>query len=269
MLPQEELIARVRAISAADERLDALMMYGSFTRGEGDAYSDIEFLLFFEDEAFEQIGPRAWLEQIAPVLLDYTNEYGIIDVIFDNFVRGEFHFHRVSEMRIAEAWRGVIAFPSLESTLLLDKSGRFAPFLTPIIGPPPERATEQTLSTVTRHFANIWLFGYQVLQRGEYARAMELLNSVHRELLHMARAVESTTDNWLTPSKSVEHDLSPAAYERFRACTAPLEPEAQRRAFAESWTWGKELLAVIEAQYGVALSPQLLARFDAVVAGRK
>jgi lincosamide nucleotidyltransferase len=43
MLPQEQLIARVRALCHADERLDAAMMYGSFVYGEGDAYSDIEF----------------------------------------------------------------------------------------------------------------------------------------------------------------------------------------------------------------------------------
>jgi lincosamide nucleotidyltransferase len=43
LLPQEQLIARVRALCHADERLDAAMMYGSFVYGEGDAYSDIEF----------------------------------------------------------------------------------------------------------------------------------------------------------------------------------------------------------------------------------
>ena len=103
MLPQERLIARVREVAAGDARLDALMMYGSFTRGEGDAYSDVEFLLFFEDGAFDQIEPRAWIEQVAPVLLDYTNEHGIVDVIFEDLVRGEFHFHRVSKCRSPEA----------------------------------------------------------------------------------------------------------------------------------------------------------------------
>lgn len=30
------------------------------------AYSAIEFLFLFKDEVFEQIAPRAWLDQIAP-----------------------------------------------------------------------------------------------------------------------------------------------------------------------------------------------------------
>jgi lincosamide nucleotidyltransferase len=136
-LPQEQLIARVRALCRDDDCLDAAMMYGSFVYGEADAYSDIEFLFFFADEAFPAIEPRAWLEQVAPVLHLYTNEYGIIAVIFDyddHLIRGEFHFHRASEVTIAQPWRGVITFPALDRTLIVDKSGRLTPYLQAVIG---------------------------------------------------------------------------------------------------------------------------------------
>ncbi|HYN89578.1 MAG TPA: lincosamide nucleotidyltransferase Lnu(B), partial [Ardenticatenaceae bacterium] len=43
---QEEMIARVRQLCHADERVVAALMYGSFTKGEGDGFSDIEFYLF-------------------------------------------------------------------------------------------------------------------------------------------------------------------------------------------------------------------------------
>jgi len=32
--------------------------------------------LFFEDESFEALDRRAWLEQIAPVALMYVNDFG-------------------------------------------------------------------------------------------------------------------------------------------------------------------------------------------------
>jgi lincosamide nucleotidyltransferase len=83
MLAQERLITRVRDRCRDDDHLDAAMMYGSFAYGEGDAYSDIEFLLFFDDEAFPHIDRRAWLEQIAPVAHLYVNEHGITAVIFE------------------------------------------------------------------------------------------------------------------------------------------------------------------------------------------
>ena len=40
-------------------------MYGSFTRGEGDAHADIEFALFIADDALPQLDQRAWVVQIA------------------------------------------------------------------------------------------------------------------------------------------------------------------------------------------------------------
>jgi len=47
MLQQEAMIERTRRVCREDERLAAAMMYGSFARGEGDGFSNIEFILFF------------------------------------------------------------------------------------------------------------------------------------------------------------------------------------------------------------------------------
>lgn len=49
MLKQKELIANVKNLTESDERITACMMYGSFTKGEGDQYSDIEFYIFLKD----------------------------------------------------------------------------------------------------------------------------------------------------------------------------------------------------------------------------
>jgi len=252
MLPQHQMIERVRALCHSDARLDAAMMYGSFTRGEGDAFSDIEFLLFFDDEGFASVDPRAWLSQIAPVEMLYANEFGITVVIFGNLIRGEFHFHRLAELEgVAAPWPGVITFPSLDATLIAEKSGRLARLLEPIIGPPLEQATPPKVQFTVYGYLNWLLFGISVLRRGEYARAHEILNIVHRHLLWMARALEGTTDNWLTPSKSLERDLSPEAYARLRGCTAPLDPDALRGAYAACWRWGGELAGALRDRYAI------------------
>jgi predicted nucleotidyltransferase len=67
MLRQEEMIGRVREACERDDRLVSALMYGSFALGEGDAFSDIEFYLFFRDDALEEIdeppsSPRDWGE---------------------------------------------------------------------------------------------------------------------------------------------------------------------------------------------------------------
>jgi lincosamide nucleotidyltransferase B/F len=61
MLPQEVMIEKTRKLCYKDERLVAALMYGSFALGEGDHFSDIEFYLFFEDEATEGLEEEAWV----------------------------------------------------------------------------------------------------------------------------------------------------------------------------------------------------------------
>jgi lincosamide nucleotidyltransferase B/F len=47
MLPQEDMIEKVRQLCDQEERVVAALMYGSFALGQGDRFSDIEFYLFF------------------------------------------------------------------------------------------------------------------------------------------------------------------------------------------------------------------------------
>jgi lincosamide nucleotidyltransferase len=270
ILPQTHLIQRVKDVCQSDDRLDAAMMYGSFTYGEADIFSDIEFVLFFHDDALAKLDRRAWLEQIAPVEAMFVNERGTTAVIVSapnrDLIRGEFHFDPVSKLPpIAESWRGVITFPTLDSTLIADKSGRLTPYLEPIIGPSLPRTNRVTLQLVADGFINWSLFGFNVLRRGEQARALELLNLVHRHLLQMIRALEGVTDHWLTPSRFAEQDLSPEAYARFKDCTAHLDERSLWRAYHKAWGWGGELLAALRATFGITYSDDLCWRItDAV-----
>jgi lincosamide nucleotidyltransferase B/F len=93
MHQQEIMIEKVRELCERDERMVAVLMYGSFALGQGDRFSDIEFYLFFENETLEGfLDEEAWVSQIAPVELYYLNEFGNGTAIFENLVRGEFHF---------------------------------------------------------------------------------------------------------------------------------------------------------------------------------
>ncbi len=269
MLQQTHLIQRVKDLCRADDRLDAAMMYGSFTYGEGDAFSDIEFVLFFHDDALVTLDQRAWLGQIAPVRSLFINEHGITAVILQapngDLIRGEFHFDPVSRLPIAESWRGVITFPSLDSTLIVDKSGKLTPYLDAIIGPPPPRADREALQHGADSFINWMLFGFNVLRRGEHVRALELLNILHRHLLHMVRALEGCTDHWLTPSRLAERDLSPDAYARLKACAAGLDEQALRRAYRNAWDWGGELLAGLRDTFGIIVDDDLCEQISTMV----
>jgi lincosamide nucleotidyltransferase len=263
MLRQTEMIEQVRQLCQRDERVSAAMMYGSFTRGEGDGYSDIEFLLFFEDAAFDALDRRAWLEAIAPVALMYVNDFGITAVIFDNLVRGEFHFHRATEVKLAEAWRGVIAFPSLETMLLVDKAGLLTPLLEPLIGPDPARNSIALVQALADDFANQYLFGVNVLLRGEHARALEMLGVLQRLILRLARVEAGKTGPWFIPSRRLELDLDSDAYARFQRCTARLDATELRHAYLEVSAWANDLLGALQARHGIEAHAELRARITA------
>jgi lincosamide nucleotidyltransferase B/F len=71
-------------------------MYGSFTKGEGDRYSDIEFWRFFNTEKLSDIDQEQWIKDIAPIYWTVINEYGRRVTFFkDHLIRGEFHSYRL------------------------------------------------------------------------------------------------------------------------------------------------------------------------------
>ncbi|GAB7046995.1 hypothetical protein [Catenuloplanes indicus] len=118
MLPRERLIARVRAVCAADSRLTAALTYGSFPAGAGDAHSDVEFWLFL---AAAPPDARSWLDALGPIRHVVRNESGAHVVFFPGLVRGEFHLVRAAEIRSVAAWpaRGV----PVDRMLVLDRTG--------------------------------------------------------------------------------------------------------------------------------------------------
>jgi lincosamide nucleotidyltransferase len=255
MLPQERLIERLRALCREDERLEGAMLYGSFARQEADQFSDIDAMLYFEEGALEEIDQRAWLEGVAPVELFYVNEFGVSVAIFDGLIRGEFHFDPAGAMEQLAGYRGRISFPSLEAALLVDKTGRLSQALRPLIGPPPSHESADEIRALFDSFHNWFLFGGNLFRRGEYARSLEVMGLVQDNLLRMARLQEGRGERWITPTKNLEGELSPAAYRRFQACTAPLEPEAMEKAYRAAWDWGNELMADLARRYRLARPP--------------
>jgi lincosamide nucleotidyltransferase len=261
-LPQEAMIARVAALCRDDTRVAAALTYGSFAVGEGDAFSDVEFAVFIDDEDLPGLGRRAWVAQIAPLELFFDDQVGHHTAIFADLIRGEFHFLPASEMSVVSSWQGTAYFPDLGACLLLDRDGELAAFLEPLLGGPPERRTPERALALPRDAANWILFGATVLARGEAARALEILGLTHRNLIWMARLVEHRTAHWPTPSRALEQDISPAAYARLAACSAPLEREALWGAYLAAWDWAKALSAALGAEFGEALPPALVAKLD-------
>lgn len=255
--PQETMIERLRQLCQNDERIMAALLYGSFTIGEADGFSDIECVLFFDPTALNVVNKQAWVEQIAPTLLFFADDFGHYTALFDNLVRGEFHFDSAEDMGKVANWKGNAWFPSIESTLLIDRTDALSKVLRPLIGAPIERDTAQTVEHITNNFFNLMVFGMNTWQRGEYARSHEMLQLIHRSLLWMVRLVEGSTVHWPTPSKALEKDLSAQSYARFVSCTSALGRDDLQRAYRNSWIWGQELITYLQERHSMAITTNL------------
>jgi lincosamide nucleotidyltransferase B/F len=109
---------------------------------------------------------------------------------------------------------------------------------------------------------NWTLMGANLLERGEYARAEAFLTLVHTHLLQALRLVEGESDNWLSPTRRLEEDASPASYERFRACTAALDAVQLVSAYTLTWEWGRELMDELLTRHAFVLPEALLNKLD-------
>ena len=261
MLQQEIMIEKVRELCQRDGRVAATLMYGSFALGEGDRFSDIEFYLFFADESLHNLDEEAWISQIAPIALYYVNEFGNGSAIFENLVRGEFHFEAASNVELVDSWE-TAWFPTLESAVLVDKSGELSRRVSRLVRYPPAMKTPGRIHFLCCSLINWTLMGTNLLKRGEYARAEAFLSLVHGHLLRAVRLVEGKSANWLSPSRRLEEDVSADSYERFRICTAALDARQLVRAYTATWEWSQELMGELATRHAFTLPETLLNRLN-------
>lgn len=266
MLKQLEHIERLRWLCTQDKRVIGAVMYGSFTVGEGDEYSDIEAALFFDDASLSKLDKRTWLQHIAPISLFFIDDFGHYTVIFDDMVRAEFHFKPRSQMNIVSSWKGNANFPSIDEAVLVDRSGQLTELLQPLAGAGPRRNTADTAQHLNENFINVILFGLNTLQRGELSRSHDLLHLSHRHLLHMARLMDNSTVHWPNPRRLLERDLPAQDYERYRSCVARLDLAEVQRAFSATWAWGLEMMRALAKTHGLHLPENIIEHIDSRIA---
>jgi lincosamide nucleotidyltransferase len=259
---QEWMIERFREVLRQNEYIEAALMFGSFTIGEGDGFSDIEFAIFAQDQAFEHFDQRSLLAAVSPVASYFQDDFGHQTALFENGVRGEFHFMRASDMAAVSGWKGYGWFRSLDAAVLLDRSGELSQYARALVGGPPKREGVALVEGLALNLINLTLLGANLLCRGEYARAWALLSKAHENLLKLVRLYEGATGHWPTPSRALEKDISEAAYARYLRCTSSAHPVGLCTAWQESWSWSRELFDSVAGPLDIELPAMLYPRMD-------
>ncbi len=260
-------VARLRELAAAEPRLEGVLLYGSWTLGEADAHSDIEAYLYVRDAHADTFDGREFVGRIAPLKLAYTNMYGILAVVFDDLMRGEFHLVAAGPgIDEVPTWRGMVHLPDPGAAVLLDRDGRLTAAARHLADPcPPEPGP--TAQQLTDELTNWTLMLAHVLERGETARAHALMHTVVApQQLQLCRLLRGSTTHWLTPSRALEQDLPAADRDRYTATTAPAVLPAVKTAARAGWQWSRELAGEAAARWGTEVPTALHEEIGALLA---
>lgn len=263
MADQERLIARVRDLCRADERLDAALMYGSFASGEADVHSDIEFWLFFLPQRHAEVDPRAWCAQVAPLTHLVRNEFGADVAFFPGLVRGEFHFATTEDLHTVRTWpaRGA----PVDRMIVLDRRGALRPALRSLPEHPAVPGDGEEIETVCGRFANWLILAHHLTLRGEHLRAWDALGHVQRHLLWLARLAHGNTRHWLTPSRRAEAELPPRDLADLRRATAAADPDDIHAALRAAWRSGRRYWSELALLHDRAMPDGLVAEIDSIL----
>ena len=264
MLPQEDFINRIRRVCLEDDNITAAMLHGSFPQGRADIYSDLDVYVYVKDDAFDK---DEWLGRIASVIWHIQHDFGFDYVVFEGLIRGEFYFRKHCDMEsVLSRYCDCTKFPSLESTLLVDKTGNLAKFLQPYIGePPPFNISEEEIEALVHHYLFFFHTGLEHVRRGHYMRALDFLIYTHGYINRMARLLDGATSEWFSVNKHLEHDLSPEFYARFVSCTSSAEPDSLRRAYRNSWVWVMEMLPRLRERATITVPEELISALNVLV----
>ena len=231
-MTQLQMIDKTKSIAQQDENVSAVFMYGSFTKNEGDKYSDIEFYIFLKNK--ENFSAEKWVNLIHPVALYFTNEYGSEVAIFENMVRGEFHFLKTEDIEIIKSWDGIVTFSDFDQMNLIDKDGLLTKTLNQIKTKSPERITNENILWLSQSLLNVVLTTSNLIKREEFAHAHNSLSNVQKYLLWLIRVRTNKTQHWESPTKSLEKDIDPIWYSAYKTGTSDLNPKNIVLAFENS-----------------------------------
>src|SRR5690606_11771453 len=144
---------KTKSIAQNGQNISAVFMYGSFTKNEGDNYSDIEFYIFLRDK--DNFSAEYWVGEIHPLALYCINEYGSGVAIFEKMIWGESHCLTNYQMKVIKSWDGFVEFSDFDKMIWVDKEDLLTKTLNEIENKVPDRATDENILWLSQSLLNV------------------------------------------------------------------------------------------------------------------
>jgi lincosamide nucleotidyltransferase len=236
---QLQIINKVVQLAERDANVSAVLMYGSFTRNEGDEHSDVEFYIFLNNKS--DFNSRRWVNRVEKVSLFFTNEFGTEIAVFDSMIRGKFHFLPVAEIGIIKTWEGFTSFEYVKNMKLVDKNGHLAEVMNSIEITKPDYSEPMNIRWLAESLLSSLLWVKNLIRRGEQAHATYAFSFVQKYFLQLVRIAEKSTDNWENPTKGLENDISTDWYGKYQSIVPTVDDDILVDAFVFAIKYSEEL----------------------------
>ncbi|WP_408098007.1 aminoglycoside 6-adenylyltransferase [Peredibacter sp. HCB2-198] len=253
---QLTMINQVKELSSLDSNVRAVFMYGSFSKGEGDKHSDIEFYFFLTDA--NSIDEKNWAAQIGEVILFFKNEFGTKVAIYDDLIRAEFHFLDVKDITIIKQWEGLISFENKEKMIHVDKDGLLKEILDSISIISPIRNSRESIVWLSQSLVNSLVYTGHLIARNEWAHAHMSFSYIQKYTLWLMRVEASAFTHWESPSKSAEKDIPKALYQKYEKIC----PSLNQRELIESFRSSVEIAN--ELFFGLRVSQNIISTLERI-----
>jgi hypothetical protein len=266
--PRDTLMRSLIEAATADERIVALVDYGSGSFGRADAWSDLDVAVFIRDGDFAafEAGWKRWAAQFGRLLLAYVGRYGHPWAVYDTApvpLRVDFDLWRASQTAVVASWPNSPL--NVEAMVLYDATdGRLSAAVQQIVG--QSLAPADLNAAFDEVCGDLWYFLIYVhckLQRGEHWVArMVFYTEVLHNLLLLLRVEAGAVERWRESPDAfeVERALSAERLTRLEGCVAQPGSAGLRKALLATATLGSEVCAALAARHGWPWPAELASR---------
>jgi hypothetical protein len=266
---RDALLDRILAHARADDRVLAVLDYGSTSEGRGDAWSDIDLALAIRPDAWDAFtaGWEDWLAACGPVLLGFPSFAGHPWAVIATDaapVRVDLHLYGgPPDGDLAAALPSWPNSPvSTEAMLLFDREGTLAEPVAMLVGrslAPADVAA--TFASVAGHF---WYYVHRTWSKLHRASAWDVRWNITfvltGNLCALLRLESGAIERWTASDAAagIEDAVSPERLARLDHCIPGPDPASLLPALREIVDLGADTCAATATRLGVAW-PDMLA----------
>lgn len=271
--PERQSRARGRLLQCivdharGDERVLAVLDYGSTSEGRGDAWSDIDLALSIRPDAFDDFRTtwETWLGACGTVLLGFTSFTGQPWAVLATEaapIRVDLHLYggHPDDVRSAMAtWPN--APRSVDDMLLFDREAALSQAVEQMVG--RSLAPDDLRLAFSSVAANFWYYVHRTwskLQRGiGWDTRWNISTVLTGNLCALLRLEAGAVDRWTASdaASGIEHVISDRRRAQLDRCIPERDPASQVSAFREIVELGMDVCMVLSARHEVPWPEQL------------